>query len=674
MADRTDPERARVDLLREEIRRHDHLYYVLDRPEVDDEVYDALYRELAALEAKHPEWADPASPTRRVPGKVAEGFAKVAHPTPMVSLDNVASEEAFREWEEGLFAFLKRPVAEPFAYSVEPKIDGASLELIYERGRLATAATRGDGFVGEDVTSNVVTVRSVPLALAGPTTPAYLAVRGEAFVRKQDFEELNRLLEAEGEEKAANPRNFCAGSLRMKDPAVPARRRIRFLAYAVAKAEGVAFSSQTEAVAALRAMGFAVSDRTERVVGTDAVVERFRRLEAERDAVPFEIDGMVVKIDEVALQQRLGMRSRSPRWAVAWKFPTRKAVTRLRSVQWSVGRTGVVSPVADLEPVNVGGVTVTSSSLFNVDQLRRLGVREGDRVVLERAGDVIPRVVEALVSQRTGEEREPVVPTACPSCGAALRREEGEVALSCPNFACPAQVERNVLHFASRGGLDVQGLGPKQVSQFRAAGLLSDAADLFVLRKEDLLALERQGETSAQNLLDRIAAAKHPPLHRFLYALGIPEVGERGAKTLARSLETLDALAEASVERLDEIDEVGPAMAEAVVGWFREPRNAEFLRRLRERGVVPAAEAAGCAGAGPLAGQTVVFTGTLPTLSRDEAKARAEAAGAKVASSLSARTTFLVAGEAAGSKRTKAKELGVPVVDEAEFLRRSTGV
>jgi DNA ligase (NAD+) len=665
-----DSERERLDRLRAEVHRHDHLYYVANRPEVDDEVYDALYRELAALEAKHPEWADPASPTRRVPGKVAEGFAKVPHPTPMVSIDSVTSEEEFREWEEGLFTFLKRPAGESLAYSVEPKIDGASLELVYEQGRLSSASTRGDGFVGEEVTSNVVTVRSVPLTLSSPHPPAYLAVRGEAFVQKDDFRELNRLLEAEGEEPAANPRNFCAGSLRMKDPSVPARRRIRFLAYAVAKAEGTSFQSQSDVLAALREFRFPVPESARRAVGSQEVVDCFHRLEASREEIPFEIDGMVVKVDDAALQQRLGMRSRSPRWAIAWKFPTRKAVTRLKAIQWSVGRTGVVSPVAELEPVNVGGVTVTSSSLFNPDQVKRLGLREGDRVVLERAGDVIPRVVEALVAQRTGEEREPVVPTTCPSCAAVLQREEGLVALRCPNFACPAQVERNILHFASRGGLDVVGLGPKQVAQFRAAGLLEDAADLFALKKEDLLALDRQGETSAQNLLDRIEAARRPPLHRFLYALGIPEVGERGAKTLARSFQTLAALAEASVERLDEIDEVGPAMAEAVAGWFREPRNAEFLERLRERGVEPVAETGGAAGSGPLSGQTVVFTGTLPTLSRDEAKARAEAAGAKVGSSLSSRTTLLVAGEAAGSKLKKAGELGVTVVDEAEFLRR----
>ncbi len=670
---RDDPEFERLERLRAEVRRHDHLYYVLDRPEVADEVYDALYRELVALEAKHPEWDDPASPTKRVPGRVAEGFRKVPHPVPMVSLDNLTSEPEFREWEDSIREWLKRPASEPFAYSVEPKVDGVSLELVYERGRLVLAATRGDGFTGEDVLGNVLTVRSVPLSLATDEPPAYVAVRGEAYIRTKDFQEINRRLEEEGEETAANPRNFCAGSLRQHDPAIPAARRIRYLAYAVAKAEGVELASQGETLAALARWGFATSEINARVVGADAVVERFKALEAARDDVPFEIDGMVVKVDDVALQRRLGMLTRSPRWARAWKFPTRKAVTRLVKVAWSVGRTGVVSPVAELEPVSVGGVTVSSSSLFNVDQVASLGVKEGDRVVLERAGDVIPRVVQALVEQRTGDEKDVVAPTACPSCGSTLARDPEKVALRCRNASCPAQVARNVLHFASRGGLDVQGLGPKQVAQFMAAGLVRDAADLWSLRKEDLVALERQGDVSAANLLDRIEKAKRPPLDRFLYALGIPEVGERGAKTLAKAFRTLDAVRSASVSDLDDLDEVGPAMAESVHGWFAEPRNREFLSRLKAAGVDPAPYVGPAAGAGRLSGQTIVFTGTLPTLSRDEAKARGEAAGAKVASSVSAKTTLVVAGEAAGSKLKKAKELGVEVVTEEEFLRRLAG-
>jgi DNA ligase (NAD+) len=667
--ERREADRERIDALRREIRRHDRLYHVLDRPEIPDEVYDALYRELTALEAAHPEWADPTSPTRRVPGAVSEGFRRVPHPVPMVSIDSVASEAEFREWEESLRQFLKRPASEPFAYSVEPKIDGASLELVYEEGRLTVAATRGDGETGEDVLSNVRTVRSVPLALATDAPPRYAAVRGEAYVRIADFAEWNRRREEEGKPTFVNPRNSCAGTLRQLDPAEAAAAPIRYVAYAIAKADGVAVARQSEALALLAAWGFATSAENRVLEGADAVVARFGEVSAARDSLPFEIDGVVVKVDDRALQERLGMRIRSPRWAVAWKFPTRKAPTRLRRVWWSVGRSGAVSPVADLEPVSIGGVTISSAGLFNLDQIERLGVREGDRVVVERAGDVIPRVVQVLVGERTGAERPVVAPDRCPSCGSALARDADEAVLRCRNVACPEQVEAHVVHFVSRGALDVRGLGPKQVRQFREAGLLKDAADLWSLSKASLVALERQGDVSAQNLLERLEAAKRPPLDRFLYGLGIPDVGERGARTLARAFGTLEAVAAASVEALDEIDEVGPAMAASVAGWFREPRNREFLDRLAAAGVVPAPATA--AGTGPLSGATVVFTGTLPTLSRDEAKRLAEGSGAKIGSAISSRTTLVVAGEAAGSKLAKAKELGVEVVDEAEFLRRA---
>ncbi len=666
----------RVRELREEIRRHDRLYYVLDRPEIADEAYDALYRELVALEAAHPDLADPSSPTRRVPGAVAEGFRPFPHPVPMVSLDNVTSEEELREWETSMRTFLKRPEQDAIRYSVEPKVDGVSLELVYAHGRLVTAATRGDGTTGEDVTSNAVTVKSIPLELATPPgtpPPAYVAVRGEAYVRKADFEAYNRRLADEGEEPFANPRNFCAGSLRQLDPSIPGSRPIRYLAYAVAKLEGApggaALRSQSDVIAALAGWGFPTSDRNATVTGPDEVIARFRALEAERDDVPFEIDGMVVKVDEVALQERLGMRIRSPRWAVAWKFKSRRATTRLRRVAWSVGRTGVVSPVAELEPVAVGGVRVSSATLFNLDELVRLDVREGDTVLLERAGDVIPRVVSVVPEGRTGAEIAPMPPTSCPSCATPLVRAADKVALRCTNVACPAQVERNLVHFASRGGLDVQGLGPKQAKQLLEAGLVRDAADLWSLSKARLVELERQGETSAQNLLDRLEAAKHPALDRLLYALGIPEVGERSARTLAKAFRTLDALAAAPAEALDELDEVGPALAQSVAGWFAEPRNQAFLRKLASAGVVPVPVVD--TGGGPLAGLIVVFTGALPTLSRDEAKALAEARGARVGSGISSKTSLVVAGDAAGTKLAKAKELGVEVVDEAEFLRRA---
>jgi DNA ligase (NAD+) len=666
-----DRTRARVHLLREEIRRHDRLYHVLDRPEISDAAFDALFRELARLEAEHPELADPASPTRRVGGAVAEGLVPFAHPTPMVSIQNVASEEEFRDWETSVRSFLRLGEGAPLRYSVEPKIDGMSIELVYEDGALAVAATRGDGTHGETITHTAVTVRAIPLRLSGDGVPRRLVVRGEAFVRKADFEAFNRAEAEAGREPYANPRNFCAGTMRQLDPSFAASRPVRFLAYSVPKADGPLLASQSETLALLSRWGFPTSDRNAVATGGDAVAARSRALDAAREALPFEVDGMVVKVDDLALQQRLGMRDRSPRWAVAWKFAPRRAVTRLRRVWWSVGRTGIVNPVADLEPVDVGGVTVSSAGLFNLDELARLGAREGDRVTVERAGDVIPRVAEVLVGERTGSEKAPVAPTECPSCGAPLSRDEGKVFLRCRNPACPAQVEARIVHFLSRGGLDVEGIGPKQVAQLLREGLVRDAADLWSLTKERLVALERQGETSASNLLGRLEKARHPPLHRFLYALGIPDVGERSAKTLALAFHTLDALAAASVEELDAIDEVGPALAAAVHDWFRDPRQRAFLDRLAKAGVAPAeAEAAA---AGPLSGQTVVFTGTLPTLSRDEAKATAETAGARIASSISSKTTLVVAGEAPGSKLAKAKELGVEVVDEAEFLRRARG-
>ena len=671
MVPRDDQVRRRLRDLADEIRRHDHRYYVLDRPEIDDAAYDELYRELVRLEAAHPSLADAASPTRRVPGAVAEGFRPFPHPVPMVSIDNVTSEADLRDWETSIRTYLKHPMGAAIRYSVEPKIDGVSLELVYERGRLVAAATRGDGEAGEDVTSNAVTVRSIPLRLGGDAPPAYACVRGEAYVRTADFHAYNARLEAEGEEPFANARNFCAGSLRLLDPKIPASRPIRYLAYVIAKLEGEPVASQSDALARLAAWGFPTSDRNAVVVGLDAVVERFRAMEAERETIPFEIDGMVVKVDDAELQGRLGMKTRSPRWARAWKFASRRAVTTLRGVTWSVGRTGVVSPVADLEPVALGGVTVSSATLFNVDQLERLGVRVGDRVVVERAGDVLPKVVEALAAERRGHETVPTPPTTCPSCGTRLVRDADKVALRCRNVACPAQVERNCVHFASRGGLDIVGLGPKQVHQFMEAGLIRDAADLWSLRPDDIAALDRQGETSAANLRARLEAAKRPPLDRLLYALGSPEVGERAARVLAAGFPTLDALAQATPEALAELDEVGPALSASVSGWFREPRNREFLARLAAAGV--AARPVEMRGGGPFQGQTIVFTGTLPTLSRDEAKQRVEALGGRVGSSISAKTSWVVAGESAGSKLAKAKELGVEVIDEAEFLRRASG-
>ena len=665
------PPAERAAALRGEIRRHDHLYYVLDRPEIDDAAYDALYRELVAIEAAHPELCDAASPTRRTPGAVAKGFASRAHPVPMVSIDNVTSETELREWDASVRTFLKLDAASTIRWSTEPKIDGVSLELIYEKGRLVAAVTRGDGFTGEEITANARTVRSIPLALADPRPPELVAVRGEAYIRKRDFEDVNRLLEERGEDAKANPRNTCAGALRQHDPALAAGARIRYLAYAIAQMDGRAMpSGQSGVLGQLATWGFAVSDRNAIVDGTDAVVERFGALAAARDDLPFEIDGMVVKVDDLALQARLGMRSRSPRWAIAWKFPSRRARTRLVAIEWSVGRTGVVSPVAKLEPVHVGGVTVSSATLHNIDELARLDVRVGDVVEIERAGDVIPKVVRTIPSERIGSPPAPAPPDECPSCRTPLVRDADKVALRCPSSSCPAQLERWLVHFASRGGLDIEGLGPKKVRQLIDAGLLRGAADLWSLDAARLEELPRQGEVSAANLLAAVRAASRRPLDRFLFALGIPEVGERSAQVLARAFGSVEALAAADEARLLELDEVGPALAGSLVRWFREPRNRALLDALARAGVHPVAPQAP-SDAGPFAGSTVVLTGTLESMSRDEAKALVETLGGRVGSDVSSRTSLLVAGEAAGSKLKKAKALGIEVVDEAEFLRRA---
>ncbi|MFV1958568.1 MAG: NAD-dependent DNA ligase LigA, partial [Planctomycetota bacterium] len=528
--------------------------------------------------------------------------------------------------------------------------------------------TRGDGYRGEDGTANPRTIRPIPPRLRGRRVPPWIAIRGEAYIRKDEFEALNRRLEEEGGERYANPRNLCAGSLRQLDPAIPASRPIRYFAYALGGVEGERFESQTDLLARLRDLGLPTVPQAKRVEGRREVVEGYRALLTARDELPFELDGMVVKVDAVALQERLGTRNRSPRWAVAWKFPPQRAETRLRKVVWSVGRTGTITPRADLEPVRLAGVTVSSATLHNVDELQRLGVREGDVVLVERAGDVIPRVVEVRKDERTGREVEVRVPGRCPICHTPVERVEGRVAIRCPNFACPAQIVRHLQHFASRLGMDIRGLGEKQSHQLHEAGWVQDAADLYALRVEDLEGLERWGRKSAENLVAQIDSSRHRPLDRFLYALGIPEVGERSARILARTFGTLDRVRRASRQELLDLDEVGETLADAVRSWFATPRNRRMIERMRERGVDPAPVEAPTGGA--LEGRTVVLTGKLETLSRDEAKALVEAEGGRAASRISKRTDLVVAGPGAGSKLAKAKDLGIEVVDEAAFLAR----
>jgi DNA ligase (NAD+) len=662
-----DNPRQRIEHLRAEVRRADHAYHVLDKPVMADSEYDALYRELQALEREHPELRDPTSPTERLPGAVAEGFKPFTHPAPMVSIDNVMGEAEFREWVESTDRFLRSTA--PRRYSVEPKIDGVSLELIYADGVLVTAATRGDGTTGEDVTANVRTIKSVPLRLGGAGVPKWIAVRGEAYLRIADFAALNRSLEEAGEDTFANPRNCCAGSLRQLDASIPASRPIRFLAYSVAKVDGASWRSQEEVLTALAALGLPTNPDSVALTGVDAVVARWNELALRRDALAYEIDGVVVKEDDFGVQERLGVRNRSPRWAVAWKFPARQATTRVNGVIWQVGRTGVVTPSADLEPVFLAGVTVSRASLHNVDELARLGVLKGDQVLIERAGDVIPKVLRVHADRRTGAEKPVLVPTQCPVCATPLVRAEGKVALRCPNLSCPAQALRGLVHFASRLGTDIRGLGEKQADTLLREKKVRDAADLFTLKVGDLEPLERFGEKSAANLVAQIEAAKHVPLDRFLYALGIPEVGERSGRILARAFGTLERVAAAQLGDLLELDEVGEALADAVTKWFADPAHGDFLARLAAAGVAPAPVEAPRGGA--FAGQTVVLTGTLEKLSRDEAKALVEAQGGRAGSSVSKKTHLVVAGPGAGSNLKQASALGIPVIDEAEFLRRA---
>ncbi len=662
-----DETRTRVLELRDLIREADYRYYVLDDPTLTDTQYDELYRELVALEGEWPELHDPESPTQRVPGVVAEGFEPFEHPSPMVSLDNVTDEEQFRDWVGSGDRYLRSE--DERRYSVEPKIDGIGLELIYEEGVLVTASTRGDGLVGENVTANARTIRSIPQRLRGDDVPAWIAIRGECYCRKEDFFAFNRAAEEAGERTFANPRNFVGGSLRMLDSRIPASRPIRYFAYALGGVRGASFDNQDAILEAFRSYGLPTIPEARIVDGVDAVATRYAELVEARDDVPYEMDGVVVKVDDLALQERMGMRTRSPVWAVAWKFPAQRALTRLNDVDWSVGRTGVVTPRAILEPVFLAGVTVQHATLHNLDELERLQLQIGDEVEIERAGDVIPKVLRALPEQRSGDERDIVVPDRCPACDTELHRDEGKVALRCGNFACPAQITGHLAHFASRGALDIRGLGEKQVTQLLREGLIKDAADLFHLEEDALAGLERWGPKSAQNLLAQLDAARTRPLDRFLVGLGIREVGERGAKILARAFGTLDGVRAATKEELLELDEVGEALADSVLEWFGEERNEAMLERMAQGGVAPAAVAAPSGGA--FEGLTLVLTGKLEELSRDEAKRLVEAQGGRAASSVSKRTDLVVAGPGAGSKLKKAEQLEIEVIDEAEFLRRA---
>jgi DNA ligase (NAD+) len=667
-ADSDAQARKRIDQLVDELRRHDVLYYVEDRPEISDAEYDRMLRELRALEDAHPDLVRPDSPTRRVgaPARTA-GFPPFAHRVPMLSIDNAMDEAEFRAFDERVRRMLQSD--EPVAYAGELKLDGAALELVYEHGRLAVGATRGDGRVGEDVTANVREVRTIPERLAG-SAPERVSVRGEVVLPRKAFARLNRLRLARGEEPFVNARNAASGSLRQKEDVDVGRlRSLEFRAYALAEGRPRGVATQMEVLARLRAWGFRVSDEAQLCPDADAALAFHARMQARRDALPIDVDGTVFKVDRLALQEELGETPRAPRWAIAFKFPPQQESTVVEAIEVQVGRTGALTPVAKLRPVFVGGVTVSSATLHNADEVERKDVRVGDTVVVQRAGDVIPQVVSVVKAKRPPHARPWRMPQHCPECGAAVVRLAGEAVTRCPNLDCPAQLRNNLLHLAGRSALDIDGLGEKLVDQLVAGGHVQRVSDLYALDAETLLGLERMGEKSAANLRAALERSKDTTLARFLVALGIRHVGEGVAELLAAHFAgDLDALMAAPREELEQIEGIGPTIAESVVRFFADPRNRAEVARLRKLGVRWPRGERRARGAGPLAGKTFVLTGGLASMTREAAKARIEAAGGKVTSSVSKKTDYVVAGEDPGSKLRRAQELGVAVLDEAGLL------
>jgi len=658
--------KLRVEELRERLNYHSYRYHVLDDPEVSDAEYDELMNELRTLEERFPELITPDSPTQRVGATPADLFAPVPHRSPMLSLDNAFSREELEAWA----ARVERGVGAGALYSCELKIDGVAVALTYEDGVLTKGATRGDGRVGEDITANVRTIRSVPSRLLGKTPPAYLEVRGEVYLPVRAFERLNDELLAAEQRPFANPRNAAAGSLRQKDPKVSASRPLSLWVHSFGFADGVRFESHSWFLEWCRKAGLPVAPTGEVEADLDGVERYLKHWEEHRHSVDWEIDGAVIKVDQVALQQELGATSHAPRWAMAYKFPPEERTALLRQIDVHTGRTGKVTPFAVLEPVFVGGVTITYATLHNEDEVARKDVRPGDTVIVRRAGDVIPEIVGPVQSKRKKGARRWKFPTVCPSCGTTLVRAEGEADHRCPNLACPSRNIEWVYSFASRGGLDIEGLGYMTGMALLDLGLVKDPADIFSLTAEDLGQLPGFAEKSIANLLASIEGAKDRPIWRLLTALNIRHVGTHVAQVLARAFVSIDALMEASAEEIDAVEEIGPEIAGSVHAWFHDKRNRALIEKLRAAGVRMADEVVEPVGEQRLAGKTIVLTGGLESLSREDAQAAAEAAGARVASSVSKKTDFVVVGESPGSKAAKAEQLGVETIDEPEFLER----
>jgi DNA ligase (NAD+) len=658
-----------IERLREQLRYYSYKYYVLDDPDIPDVEYDRLYNKLIALEDKYPALVTSDSPTQRVGSTPLTAFEQIRHQMPMLSLDNVFSEEALRAFNQRIQDRLK--ITEDIEFIAEPKLDGLAISLRYEKGELIYAATRGDGTTGENVTQNVRTMQSVPLRLLTKNVPQVLEVRGEVFMPKAGFEQLNKNAKQNGEKEFVNPRNAAAGSLRQLDPGITAKRPLSLYCYSVGVVEGGELANtHYEILQQLKEFGLPVCNEIRRIRGVQACLLYYEEILKRREDLPYDIDGIVYKVNAIELQNRLGFVARAPRWAIAHKFPAQEEISKIIEVDFQVGRTGAITPVARLEPVFVGGVTVSNATLHNMDEIRRKDVRVGDQVIVRRAGDVIPEVVQVVTGSRKKRLPEIQMLTNCPVCQSAIEQIEGEAVARCTGgLYCSAQRAQAIKHFASRKAIDIDGLGDKLVDQLVDEDLIATSADLYQLSVETLASLERMGDKSAVNLVNALEASKHPALSRFVYALGIREVGETTAMNLANEFKSLSAIQNASYDQLIEVQDIGPVVAQHIVNFFQQQHNLDVIEQLLRAGIeVQNVKQVSSEVNSELAGKTVVITGTLPTMSRDEAKEKLLASGAKVTGSVSVKTDFLLAGDKAGSKLTKAEKLGVQVIDEAMML------
>ena len=671
-ADERAADLAEADKLRREIRHNEYLYYVLDAPEITDAEYDRMMVRLRELEARYPDSIPADSPTQRVGGRASSQFTEVRHLEPLLSLGNVFSAEELRAFDERVRSGL--PAGSKVEYVMEPKIDGLACSLIYENGKLVRAATRGDGVVGENVTANVRTIRSIPLTLKvpdGETVPELLDVRGEVYMPRQAFMRLNEQRAERGESEFANPRNAAAGSLRQLDPQVTASRSLSFFAYYLV-GEG-AQPKHSESLALLAHYGFKVSENYKVVENIDEAIKYIGDFNELRQGLSYDTDGAVIKVNDVYQQRILGATGKDPRWATAYKYPPEQAETTLEDIDWRVGRTGVLTPTAVLTPVKLSGSVISRATLHNEDFIRAKDIRIGDRVVINKAGEIIPEVLRVVVEKRTGDEKEVAIPSVCPECGWRVERQGEEAAIRCANPHCPALGREGLIHFVSRDAMNIDGCGPSVINALLDAGLVRDAADLYSLRKDDLLKLERMGEKSADNLLAALAESKKNELDKLLFALGIRHVGAKVARILATEFGSMEKLQQAQPEELAQIRDIGDKIAESVVTWLNVPANIDLVERLAAAGLTMTFTPTASQEDNPFFGKTLVFTGTMPTLGRAEAKTMAQDVGAKVSGSVSKKTDYVIAGAEAGSKLEKAQQLGVTVIDEAEFLRLLKG-